>query len=91
MKNQIKEKFVNLLNKTRQTIPLLTNEKYLETETKNTINELTNRIKQLTEDFPKDSYPPPLSEEEENKRIEATKKTIGLGCNWYGGSSSSRK
>ncbi len=54
LKNQVKEKFVNLLNKTRQTIPLLTNEKYLETETKNTINELTNRIKQLTEDFPKD-------------------------------------
>jgi len=80
LKNQVKEKFVNLLNKTRQTIPLLTNEKYLETETKNTINELTNRIKQLTEDFPKDSYPPPLSEEEENKRIEATKKQLGWGA-----------
>ena len=80
LKNQVKEKFVNLLNKTRQTIPLLTNEKYLETETKNTINELTNRIKQLTEDFPKDSYPPPLSEEEENKRIEETKKQLGWGA-----------
>jgi len=40
-----------LLNKTRLTIPLLTNERYIETETKNTIKELTNRIKQLTEDF----------------------------------------
>ena len=80
LKNQDKEKFVNLLNKTRQTIPLLTNEKYLETKTKTTINELTNRIKQLTEDFPKDSYPPPLSEEEENKRIEATKKQLGWGA-----------
>ena len=80
LKNQVKEKFVNLLNKTRQTIPLLTNEKYLEIETKNTINELTNRIKQLTEDFPKDNYPPPLSEEEENKRIEATKKQLGWGA-----------
>jgi len=91
LKNQDKEKFVSLLNKTRQTIPLLTNEKYFETKTKTTINELTNRIKQLTEDFSKDSYPPPLSEEEENKRIEATKKTIRLGCNWYGSASSSRK
>jgi len=80
LKNQDKEKFVNLLNKTRQTIPLLTNEKYLETKTKTTINEQTNRIKQLTESFPKDSYPPPLSEEEENKRIEATKKQLGWGA-----------
>jgi len=80
LKNQDKEKFVNLLNKTRQTIPLLTNEKYLETKTKTIINELTNRIKQLTESFPKDVYPPPLSEEDENKRIEATKKQLGWGA-----------
>jgi len=53
LKNQDKEKFINLLNKTRQTIPLLTNEKYLETKTKTTINELTNRIKQLTKNFQK--------------------------------------
>jgi len=80
LKNQDKEKFVSLLNKTRQTIPLLTNEKYFETKTKTTINELTNRIKQLTEDYSKESYPPPLSEEEENKRIEATKKQLGWGA-----------
>ena len=55
MKNQDKEKFVNLLNKTRQTIPLLTNENYLELKTKNTINDLTNRINKLTENFPKDT------------------------------------
>ena len=72
--------FVNLLNKTRQTIPLLTNKKYLETETKNTINELTNRINELTEKFPKDSFPPRLSDEEENKRIEAVKKQLGWGA-----------
>jgi len=80
LKNQDKELFISLLNKTRQTIPLLTNEKYLETKTQTTINELTNRIKQLTEDFPKDSYPPALSEEEENKRIEALKKQLGWGA-----------
>jgi len=80
LKNQDKEKYVKLLNKTRQTIPLLTNEKYLETKTKTTINELTDRIKQLTVNFPKDSYPPALSEEEENKRIEALKKQKGWGA-----------
>jgi taurine transport system permease protein len=80
LKNQDKVIFVNLLNKTRQTIPLLTNKYYLETETKNTINELTNRINELTENFPKDSFPPRLSDEEENKRIEAVKKQLGWGA-----------
>jgi len=80
LKNQDKVIFVNLLNKTRQTIPLLTNKNYLETETKNTINELTNRINELTENFPKDSFPPRLSDEEENKRIEAVKKQLGWGA-----------
>ncbi|MCH2264734.1 MAG: ABC transporter permease subunit [SAR86 cluster bacterium] len=80
LKNQDKVIFVNLLNKTRQTIPLLTNKNYLETETKNTINELTNRINELKENFSKDSYPPRLSDEEENKRIEAVKKQLGWGA-----------
>ena len=80
LKNDDKEKFINLLNKTRQTIPLLTNEKYLETEIKIKINNLTNRINKLAEDFPKDTYPPPLSDKEENKRIEETKKQLGWGA-----------
>jgi len=80
LKDQDKKLFISLLNKTHLTIPLLTNEKYIETETKNTIKKLTNRIKQLTEDFPKDSYPTPLSDEEENKRIEAVKKQLGWGA-----------
>ena len=79
LKNQDKEKFINLLNKTRKTIPLLTDEKYIELETKNIVNDLTNRINKLAEDFSKDTYPPPLSDEEENKRIEATKKQLGWG------------
>jgi len=80
LKNQDKEKFINLLNKTRKTIPLLTNEKYLELETKNIINDLTNRINKLAENFSKDTYPSPLSDEEENKRIEATKNQLGWGA-----------
>ena len=71
---------VNLLNKTRQTIPLLTNTKYLETETKNVIKELANRINTLKESLPKDSFPPRLSDEEEKKRIEAVKKQSGWGA-----------
>ena len=80
LKNQDKEKFISLLNKTQLMIPSLTEEKYLEIDIKNIINELTNRIKQLTVNFPKDSYPPALSEEEENKRIEALKKQKGWGA-----------
>ena len=79
LSNEDKAKFVNLLNKTRQTIPLLTNEKYIEYETKNTITNLTNRINKLTEEFPKESYPPALSEAEENKRIEALNNQLGWG------------
>ncbi len=79
LSNEDKAKFVNLLNKTRQTIPLLTNEKYIEYETKNTITNLTNRINKLTEEFPKESYPPALSETEENKRIEALNNQLGWG------------
>ncbi len=79
LSNQDKLKFVSLLNKTQKTIPLLTNEKYLEYETKNTINELTKRINKLTDNFPKDTYPPALSDEEELKRKEELKKQLGWG------------
>ena len=80
LKTHDKVKFVSLLNKTQLMIPLLTEEKYLETDIENIINELTNRIKQLTVNFPKDSYPPALSEKEEHKRIEALKKQKGWGA-----------
>ena len=71
IRDQDKDKLLNLIEKTKKTIPLLTNKKYLEPEVRNKIGELANRILWLTEDFPKNSYPPPLSDEEENKRIEA--------------------
>ena len=80
LKNKDKEIFINLLNKTQKTIPLLTNEKNLKPKTKNIINELTNRLNKLTNNFPKDTYPPPLSKEEEDKRIEATNKQLGWGA-----------
>ncbi len=80
LKDRDKELFVKLLNKTQRTIPLLTDEKLLENETKNKIGDLTNRITWLTEDFQKVSYPPIKSVEEENKRIEELKKQLGWGA-----------
>ena len=74
LKNQDTNKLLSLIEKTRKTIPLLTNENLLENETKIKISELTNKITWLTEDFQKISYPPIESIEEENKRIEALKK-----------------
>ncbi len=80
LKDRDKELFVKLLNKTQRTIPLLTDEKLLENETKIKIKDLTNRITLLTEDFQKTSYPPKKSEEEENKRIADLKKQLGWGA-----------
>ena len=80
LKKQDKELFIKLLQKTKKTIPLLTNENFLEIETKNKINNLTFRIRSLTEDFKKESYPPIKSIEEENKRVEALKKQLGWGA-----------
>ncbi|MBO6483987.1 MAG: ABC transporter permease, partial [Pelagibacteraceae bacterium] len=79
LKNQDKEIFVNILSKTKLMIPSLTDERYLEDDTKNIIKELTNRLNQLTENFSKDSYPN-LSEEEENEINEGLKKQTGWGA-----------
>jgi len=76
---QDKTILLKFVEKAGLTIPYLTNEKYLENETKNKIKDLTNRITWLTEDFQKISYPPIKSIEEENKRIEALKKQKGWG------------
>ncbi len=80
IRDQDKNKLLNLIKKTKQTIPLLTNAELLENKNKNKIRELTNRILWLTEDFQKVDYPPIKSIEEENKRIEALKKQGGWGA-----------
>ena len=69
LKDQDKELFVNILRSTRVMIPSLTDERYIESDTKNTINQLTARLNQLTSDFPKASYPN-LTTEEENEKNE---------------------
>jgi len=79
LKDQDKKIFINILSKTKLMIPSLTDERYLEDNTKNIIKGLTNRINQLTANFSKDSYPN-LSEEEENEINEGLKKQTGWGA-----------
>jgi len=72
LNDQNKSKLLKFLTKTKNTIPLLTNEIFLENKTKNKINEITSKINNLTEEFKKINY---ASEtfEEKNKRLEALK------------------
>jgi len=79
LKNRDREILLNLLEKTKFVLPSLTNPNFLEEKNRSTINTLTTRIIILSKEFPKDSYPPPLDPEEENKRIEALKKQKGWG------------
>ena len=79
LKNRDREILLNLLEKTKFVLPSLTNPNFLEEKNRSTIDNLTNRIIILSKEFPKDSYPPPLDPEEENKRIEALKKQKGWG------------
>ena len=69
LRNEDKNKLLNLIVKTKNTIPLLTNEKLLENENKIKIKELTNKITQLTKKFQKTNYPEETAEEK-SKRIE---------------------
>jgi len=72
LNEQNKSILLKFLTKTKNTIPLLTNEIFLENKTKNKINEITSKINNLTEEFQKINY---ASEtfEEKNKRLEASK------------------
>ena len=79
LKNEDKIVFLDLLEKTKFVLPSLTNSNLLEEKNITTIDNLTNRIVILTKEFPKNTYPPPLSQEEETKRIEALKKQQGWG------------
>ncbi len=79
LKDEDKKIFINILRDTKIMIPSLTDERYLEDDTKNIINELTARLNQLTTNFSKDNYPN-LSEEEENEINEGLKKQLGWGA-----------
>ncbi len=73
LRDQDKNKLLSLVAKTKNTIPLLTNEKLLENENKFKIDELTKKITQLTIKFQKASYPEETTEEENKRKEEAVK------------------
>ena len=72
VKSQDKSKLLNFVLQTKNTIPLLTNEKLLNNETKEQIKIINNKIINLTENFRKKDYPNE-SAEQEIERIEAAK------------------
>ena len=72
VKSQDKNKLLNFVSQTKNTIPLLTNEKLLNNETKEQIKIINNKIINLTENFRKKDYPNE-SAEQEIERIEAAK------------------
>ena len=65
-----KSELLNFVTLTKNTIPLLTNEKLLSFETKENITILTKRINNLSKDFVRNDYSNE-SDEERNKRIQA--------------------
>jgi len=81
--SQDKVKLINFINKTKNSIPLLTNEKFLNNETKSKIGIITDKINNLTDKFTRSDYPNE-SPEEEIKRIDAAKKE----GNWSSSSTS---
>ena len=72
VKSQDKNRLLNFVSQTKNTIPLLTNEKLLNNETKEQIKIINNKIINLTENFRKKDYPNE-SAEQEIERIEAAK------------------
>jgi len=65
-----KEELLNFITETKNTIPLLTNEKLLSFETEENIKFLTERINNLSKDFVRFDYANE-TDEEKNKRIQA--------------------
>ena len=73
LKDLDKDKLLSLIVKTKNTIPLLTNEKLLESKNKAKIDKLTSRISHLTKKFQKENYPGETAEEESKRKEEAIK------------------
>ena len=71
LKNQDKDTLISFVNKTKKTIPLLTDENLLENETKEKLNIITDKIFTLSENFSRSDYPNESTEEEEKRIQEA--------------------
>ena len=68
-----------LIDKTKSTIPLLTNENLLDNNTKVKISELANKIDQLSIEFQKEDYPFETSDQK-NKRLQEAQAEGGWGA-----------
>ena len=66
--DQERDILLGLIQKTKKTIPLLTNENLLDNEIKVKISELTNKINQISIEFQKKDYPYETLEQK-NKRL----------------------
>jgi len=75
LNDQNKSKLLKFLTKTKNTIPLLTNENLIENETKNKINEITSKINNLTEEFQKIYYASETFEEKNKRSFQRGTKT----------------
>ena len=69
LKNQDKNTLISFIDKTKKTIPLLTDENLLDNETKEKIDVLADKIFTLSENFSKSDFPNE-SVEDEKKRIQ---------------------
>ena len=71
LKNQDKDILISFVDKTKKTIPLLTDENLLENETKEKLDIITDKIFTLSENFSRSDYPNESIEEEETRIQEA--------------------
>ncbi len=71
LSNNEKNTLISFIDKTKKTIPLLTDENLLENETKEKIDIITDKIFTLSENFSRSDYPNESSEEEEKRIQEA--------------------
>ena len=79
VENENKNKLLDFVIQTKNTIPLLTNENLLENETKEQIKSITKKINNLTNNFVKKDYPYEKPEDETN-RIELAKQEGNWGA-----------
>jgi len=79
VENQNKNKLLNFVVQAKNTIPLLTDEKLLENQTKEQINLITKKINNLATNFIKKDFPYEKPEDE-TKRIELAKEEGNWGA-----------
>ncbi|MDC1124772.1 ABC transporter permease subunit [Pelagibacteraceae bacterium] len=79
VENENKNKLLDFVIQTKNTIPLLTNENLLENETKEQINSITKKINNLANNFVKKDYPYEKPEDETN-RIELARQEGNWGA-----------